>query len=97
MGREGLRDQRLTVADARQLLRESSTLLWRPTARVSKRLTRLTADPGTMSPEEMAVLADCSEEVKERLRRMARRGADAARRLTNAERNRQQSRGGAEP
>ena len=55
------------------------------------------ADPGTTSPEDMALLADCSEEVKERLRMMARRGAEAARRLTNAERNRQQSRVGAEP
>ena len=55
------------------------------------------ADPGRTSPEDMAVLADCSVEVKERLRMMAGRGADAARRLTNAERNRQQSRGGDEP
>ena len=46
------------------------------------------ANPGPTSPEDMAMLAECSAEVKERLRMMARRGAVAARRLTNAERNR---------
>ena len=52
------------------------------------------ADPGPTSSEDTAVLAECSAEVKERLRMMARRGDVAARRMTNAERNRQQPRGG---